>query len=197
LKINFSATTDKPTVVNLTNHAYFNLNGTGSGTILNHLIEIKADTYIPVDATLIPLGHIDQVKGTPFDFRQVTTIGKRINEPNDQLKRGNGYDHNYVLNKHSQEEWVAKVEGDKTGIVMDVYTSEPGLQFYTGNFMAGKNLMKGGTKDNFRTAFAMETQHYPDSPNQSQFPSTLLNPGIIYKTSTSYVFEKYTGFKER
>lgn len=190
LKIDYVASTDKSTVVNLTNHAYFNLNGTGSGTVLNHLIEIKADSYIPVDKTLIPLGHIDQVKGTPFDFRQVTTIGKHINEANDQLKRGNGYDHNYVLNKHGKDEWVAKVEGDKTGIVMDVYTSEPGLQFYTGNFMSGKNLMKGNTKDDFRTAFAMETQHYPDSPNQPQFPSTLLNPGMTYQTSTSYVFEK-------
>lgn len=190
IQVNYEATTDKPTVLNLTNHAFFNLNGTGSGTILNHLVEINADTYTPVNATLIPTGKLEPVAGTPFDFRKVTAIGARIGMANEQLKDGNGYDHNYVLNKHLPDQRVARVEGDKTGIIMDVYTQEPGMQFYSGNFMAGKNTMKSGTRDEFRTAFAMETQHFPDSPNQPQFPSTVLKPGEVYKTETSYKFSR-------
>jgi len=190
LKISYQATTDKTTIVNLTTHAFFNLNGEDSGTILNHRVQIKADKYNPIDSTFIPTGKLEDVAGTPFDFRKGFSIGSRINDHNEQLRNGKGYDHNFVLNPHSSRTAVASVIGDKSGITMEVYTDQPGLQFYSGNFMQAKNTMKGGHKDEYRTAFAMETQHFPDSPNEPGFPSTILKPGEVYQTTSIYKFEK-------
>ncbi|HET8735932.1 MAG TPA: aldose epimerase family protein [Pricia sp.] len=190
LKIEYEATTDTPTVVNLTNHAYFNLNGEGSGTILNHKMQIFADRFTPVDEGLIPTGELRDVEGTPFDFTSPHTIGERIEADNEQLKFGGGYDHNFVLGnkKENGMNHAAKVVGDQSGIVMDVFTEEPGVQFYTGNFMDSNNALKSGAKDDLRTAFCLETQHFPDAPNHPDFPSIDLKPGDTYHTVTEYRF---------
>jgi aldose 1-epimerase len=188
LHIDYTATTDKPTVLNLTNHSYFNLEGAGSQTVLNERLAIDADRFTPVDATLIPTGAIESVAGTPLDFRKATEIGSRINDRNEQLKLGKGYDFNFVLNHPGDLSKVAvKVEDPKSGRVMEVFTTQPGVQFYTGNFLNGTVRGIGGVYGH-RSALCLETQHFPDSPHHSNFPSTVLRPGKTFRSTTIYRF---------
>lgn len=188
LHITYRAETDQITVLNLTNHTYFNLNGASSGSIMDHTVQINASQFTPINTAQIPLGPQAQVKGTPFDFRSPAVVANQLNEADKQLQNGRGYDHNYVLDQHDLSVPVASAIGDKTRIKMEVYTDQPGMQFYTGNFMQSENIMKGGFRDDRRTAFCMETQHFPDSPNQPQYPSTLLEPGLVFESFTTYKF---------
>tara|TARA_R110002050_G_scaffold243115_2_gene379542 strand:+ start:36532 stop:37716 length:1185 start_codon:yes stop_codon:yes gene_type:complete len=189
LQVVYEATTDKKTVVNLTQHTYFNLTGDFSKTILDHEITINADKLVPVDATLIPTGALTDVVNTPFDFREAKTIGKEINTKNEQLERGLGYDHCWVLNNQNEGvRLVSSAYEKESGRQLDVYSDEIGIQLYTGNFLDGTLPNKQGGKYAHRTGFCLETQHYPDSPNQENFPTTVLNPGEKYISKTSFKF---------
>ncbi|MBQ4913801.1 galactose mutarotase [Maribacter sp. MMG018] len=188
LKIEYWATTDQTTVVNLTHHSFFNLKGAGKGEITDHLLQINSNYYTPVDKGLIPTGIIASVEHSPMDFKKLTLIGKRIEDDFEQLKFGLGYDHNWVLNGNKPLNWAAKVVEPVSGRVMEVYTNEPGLQFYSGNFLDGTIIGKANRAYKYRSAFCLETQHFPDSPNNPHFPSTILNPGEEYYSVCIYKF---------
>lgn len=187
LEIEYSATTTAPTPVNLANHAYFNLTGDPGIPVLDHVLTLNADRFTPVDATLIPTGELRPVAGTPFDFKTAHTIGSRIEADDEQLRLGHGYDHNWVLNKPSPGMTLAAVVTEpKSGRSLEVRTTQPGVQFYTGNFMNGKPLASGGSVYGHRTGFCLETQHFPDSPNHPAFPSTILKPGQVFMEKTVF-----------
>lgn len=190
LVITYRAETDKPTIINLTNHAFFNLSGEGNSDVLDHVLSIAADQYLPCDEYQVPTGELADVAGTPFDFTSAKPIGKDIRQSDEQLRIGHGYDHNYVLRPETVTAGasVATVVSPITGIRMDVHTTEPGVQLYTGNFMTGKDVGKQGERYSKHSAFCLETQHFPDAPNRPEFPSTLLQPGQVFHSETRYRF---------
>jgi aldose 1-epimerase len=190
LEIEYEAVTDKATPVNLTNHSYFNLDGHGSGAILNQALAIYAEYMTPVDSTLIPTGELRPVAGTPLDFRTPVAIGARIDTADEQLRFGKGYDHNFVIEKDPQGRMkrAARAHSARSGRVLECWTTEPGVQFYCGNFLDGSDVGKGGVVYHHRNAFCLETQHFPNSPNQPSFPTTILRPGEKYDSKTVYRF---------
>ena len=190
LEISYKAITDRKTPINLTNHSFFNLAGEGSGTINNHILKLNSDFYTPVDSTLIPVGEKRLVDDSPFDFRKPKAIGSEINSSDDQIVYGGGYDHNFILNKTVQDtlSHAATVFEPNRGVKMDIFTTEPAIQFYGGNFMDGSDVGKYGKKFLYRESFALETQHYPDSPNNQDFPNVYLSPSETYKSTSIYRF---------
>ena len=190
LKIEYKATTDKSTPINLTNHTFFNLHGEGNRDINDHIMYINASNYIPVNKVLIPIGKITSVEETPFDFRKPITIGSRLNETNQQFSNCKGYDHTFVLNREDSTglELAATVREPISGRFLKVYTTEPGIQFYGGNFFTGAIIGPSNKPYGYRSGLALETQHFPDSPNQPNFPSTILNPGEVYLHTCIYKF---------
>ena len=190
LRIDYTATTDKPTVINLTNHSYFNLSAGAAATVLDHTLQLAADKFTPVDKGLIPTGELRPVAGTPFDFAKPRRVGEQIDKDDEQIKFGGGYDHNFVLRQpaNGTMRLAARVAEPTSGRIMEVTTTEPGVQFYTGNFLDGSVKGRGGKPYVKRSGLCLETQHYPDSPNRPDFPSVVLRPGQTYKTSTQYTF---------
>lgn len=184
--MNYTATTDQPTVINVTNHAYFNLHGAGNGDILDHVLTLRASAFTPVDSVMIPTGEIRPVAGTPFDFTTPHTIGERIGDDYKQLILGRGYDHNFVLD--NKEDVDVTLYDPKSGRMLEVLTDQPGMQLYTGNFLDGSQIGHGGKAYKYRSGMCLESGHYPDSPNHPNFPSTVLNPGDTFKSTTIYRF---------
>jgi aldose 1-epimerase len=189
LRIDYKIISDKPTIKNITNHAYFNLSGNLKNDILKHEIIINGDYFLPIAKGLIPTGEIRKVKDTPMDFKTTYKIGERIDHNDEQLKLGFGYDHNWIINKTDDAlDFAASVYDPSSGRLMDVYTTEPGIQFYSGNFLNGSHIGHNNKVHKYRSAFCLETQHFPDSPNHNHFPSCIIRPGEIYKSATIYKF---------
>ncbi len=190
LVIEYEATTDATTIVNLTHHPFFNLNGCGSTSLESHFLQLEADLYLPVRVDMIPEGTMQDVKDTPFDFRQPASLSDQLQQTHEQLQRGHGFDHCFVRNRYASVPYglIATAWSQRTGIAMRIATTEPGLQLYTGNFMDGANTMKNGVTDILRSAFCLEPQHFPNSPNEPQFPNVVLEPGRFYKSSTTFEF---------